>query len=178
MPKIDVSAIEGYNSMTAEQKLAALEAFEYSDNSEELNRYKNAVSKANSEAAEWRKKHDALLSDEQLKEQQKTQELEDMKKELAELRRGKTVSDYKSRLMAQGYDEKLAEDTAGAMADGKTDVVLTNQKAFLENYEKKIKAELLAGGSKPPAGMPPKDYESMSDDDYYKATYEASKKGS
>ena len=32
MAKIDITKIEGYDIMTAEQKLAALEAFEYEDN--------------------------------------------------------------------------------------------------------------------------------------------------
>ncbi len=56
MAKIDTTKIEGYAGMTAEQKLAALEAFELPDNnSAELERLKNAVSKANSEAAEYKK---------------------------------------------------------------------------------------------------------------------------
>ena len=51
MAKIDTTKIEGYAGMTAERKLAALEAFELPDNnSAELERLKNAVSKANSEA--------------------------------------------------------------------------------------------------------------------------------
>lgn len=177
MPKIDVSRIEGYDSMTAEQKLAALEAFEYSDNAEELGKLKNALSKSNSEAAEWRKKHDALLTGEQLEKQKSEQALEDMKKELEELRREKTVASYKARFLAMGYDEALAEKTAAAYADGDSETVFGSQKAFLESYEKKVKAQLLAGGSKPPSGQPPKDYDSMSDDEYYRSTYEASKKG-
>ena len=52
MAKIDTSKIEGYAEMTPEQKLAALEGFEYEDNSAELEKQKNALSKANSEAAE------------------------------------------------------------------------------------------------------------------------------
>lgn len=57
MAKIDTSKIEGYANMTPEQKLAALEGFEYEDNSAELEKQKNALSKANSEAAEWKRKH-------------------------------------------------------------------------------------------------------------------------
>ena len=50
MAKIDTSKIEGYAEMTPEQKLAALEGFEYEDNSAELETQQNALSKANSEA--------------------------------------------------------------------------------------------------------------------------------
>lgn len=55
MPKIDTTLIEGYESMNAEEKLAALEAFEYDDYSSEVQRYKNAATKANGEAASWEK---------------------------------------------------------------------------------------------------------------------------
>nr|DAE04982.1 MAG TPA: hypothetical protein [Siphoviridae sp. ctO0R2] len=75
MAKIDITKIEGYDKMTPEEKLAALEAFEYEDNSFELEKYKNAASKANSEAAEWRKKHNALLSEEEQKKQANEEEL-------------------------------------------------------------------------------------------------------
>lgn len=44
MAKIDITKIEGYDKMTPEEKLAALEAFEYEDNSSELEKYKNAAS--------------------------------------------------------------------------------------------------------------------------------------
>ena len=64
MAKIDTSKIEGYADMTPEQKLAALEGYEYEDNAAELEKQKNALSKANSEAAEWKHKHNALLSEE------------------------------------------------------------------------------------------------------------------
>ena len=47
--KIDTTTIEGYADMTAEQKLAALEAFEYEDNSAEIEKLKKNLSKANSE---------------------------------------------------------------------------------------------------------------------------------
>ena len=61
MAKIDTSKITGYAEMSAEDKLKALEAFEYEDNAAELEKQKAAVSKANSEAAEWKRKHNALL---------------------------------------------------------------------------------------------------------------------
>ena len=36
MARIDVSTIDGYANMSAEEKLAALEAYEYDDHSAEL----------------------------------------------------------------------------------------------------------------------------------------------
>lgn len=152
MAKIDTSKIPGYAEMSAEDKLKALEAFEYNDNAAELEKQKNAVSKANAEAAEWKRKHNALLSKDEQKKQEQAENLAKMQKELDELRKDKTVSEYKAKLIAQGYDEALATETAQAMADGDTAKVFANQGKFLEDYAKKVKADALKKIPKPPAG--------------------------
>lgn len=152
MAKIDTSLIEGYADMTPEQKLAALEAFEYEDNAAELEKQKNALSKANSEAAEWKRKHNALLSEEEKKKQEDADKLAQMEQELADLRKGKTVSEYKAKFVAQGYDEALAEETAKALADGDSAKVFANQSKFLEEYAKKVKSDAIKKTPKPGAG--------------------------
>lgn len=152
MAKIDTSLIEGYADMTPEQKLAALEAFEYEDNAAELEKQKNALSKANSEAAEWKRKHNALLSEEEKKKQEDADKLAQMEQELADLRKGKTISEYKAKFVAQGYDETLAEETAQALADGDSAKVFANQSKFLEEYTKKVKADALKKTPKPTPG--------------------------
>ena len=108
MAKIDTSKIPGYAEMSAEDKLKALEAFEYDDNAAEVERLKGAVSKANSEAAGWKKKHNELLTEDERKKQEDADALANMKKELDELRKDKTISEYKAKLIAQGYNEALA----------------------------------------------------------------------
>ena len=152
MAKIDTTRIEGYANMTPEQKIAALEAIEYEDNASELERYKNAVSKANSEAAEWKRKHNALLSEEDKKKQENEEELTSLRKRVGELEREKLIFGHKARFLALGYEETLADDTAKAMADGETDKVFANQKKFLENHDKAYKAKLMGSGSTPPPG--------------------------
>ena len=171
MPKIDTSKIEGYAEMTPEQKLAALEGYEYEDHSEELERQKAAVSKANGEAAEWKRKHTALLSEEEKKKQEDADKLASMEEELAELRKGKVVSDYKAKFVAQGYSEELADETAKALADGDMTKVFANQQKFLADYAKGVKAEALKGTPKPPAGG------SSTDVDFAKKIEEAQKSG-
>ena len=141
MPKIDTSKIEGYAEMTPEQKLAALEGYEYEDHSEELERQRAAVTKANGEAAEWKRKHTALLSEDEKKKQEDADKLASMEKELAELRKGKVVSDYKAKFVAQGYSEELADETAKALAEGDMTKVFANQQKFLTDYAKGVKAE-------------------------------------
>lgn len=152
MAKIDTSKITGYAEMSAEDKLKALEAFEYEDNAAELEKQKAAVSKANSEAAEWKRKHNALLGEDEKKKQEDADKLAQMEQELADLRKGKTISEYKAKFVAQGYDEALAEETAQALADGDSAKVFANQSKFLEEYAKKVKADALKKTPKPTPG--------------------------
>lgn len=152
MAKIDITKIEGYDTMTPEQKLAALEAFEYEDGSAEIERYKNAASKANSEAAEWKRKHNALLSEEEQKKQASEEELNTLREQVAEMQKRELVAKHKAEFLSIGYDEALADDTAKAMAEGKTETVFANQKKFLETHDKTLKAEILKQTPTPPAG--------------------------
>lgn len=157
--KIDTTTITGYAEMTAEQKLAALEAFEYEDNSAELERMKNAVSKANSEAADWKKKHNALLDEDGKKkaaeEEAKAadaQRYADLEAKYNELEKKSTISEYKANYLAQGYDEALAKETAEALADGNMAKVFENAEKFKIAFEAKIKSDLMDGTPKPGGG--------------------------
>lgn len=173
MAKIDISKIEGYADMTPEEKIAALEAVEYDDFSAEVEKYKNAASKANSEAAEWRKKHNALLSEDEQKRQAEKEEMETLRKENSELKKEKEIAGHKAKFIAMGYDESLATETAEALVEGDTEKVFANQKTFLEAHDKKIKTELLGKTPKPPAGdgddgvMTLEDFRKLSDKERY-----------
>lgn len=155
MAKIDTTQIEGYENMTPEQKLQALESFEYEDYSGELERMRTAVTKANGEAAEWKRKHKALLTEDEQRKQEAEEANATRDKELEELRRFKIVSEYKTSFMGLGYDEAAAEDTANAMADGDMKKVFANQKKFQESMAKTMRAEALRGTPRPGAGGSP-----------------------
>lgn len=152
MAKIDVTKIEGYDKMTPEEQIAALLGFEYDDGASEIERYKNAATKANSEAAEWKKKHNALLSDDEKNKQASEEKMAQMQEELDKLRRKDTVSGFVAQLVAQGYEAKLAQKTAEAMADGDMAKVLAYQTEFLTTHDNALKAEILKGTPTPPAG--------------------------
>lgn len=152
MAKIDTSKIAGYAEMSAEDKLKALEGFEFDDNAAEVERLRGAVTKANGEAASWKKKHNELLSEDERKKQEQADKLSDMERELAELRKSKTISEYKAKLIGQGYDDALATETAQAMVDGDTEKVFANQDKFLADYAKRAKADALKKTPKPNPG--------------------------
>lgn len=152
MPKIDVSLIEGYDTMTPEQKLAALEAYEYEDHADELERTKNALSKANSEAAESKRKLREKLTVDEQAAQQEAEEKEKLKKDNAALMEELSVTKNTAQLVALGYEAKLAAETAKAMFDGDTAKVFANQKKHQETMAYQIEADLLKKTPKPPAG--------------------------
>ena len=184
--------IAGYAEMSAEDKLKALEALEDADNSAELERMKNAVSKANSEAAAWKKKHNELLGEEERKKQEQADHLAQVEKELAELRKEKTVSEYAAKFLGMGYEESLAKETAQAMAEGDTEKVFANQVKFNDALKKSAIADKLKNTPRPGVGsdggtvMTLKKLRTLSDEEYekfatehpeeYKALYEEGEK--
>lgn len=145
MAKIDVQKIAGFDSMTPEEKIAALQGFDFPDPDYSGYVKKDLYDKAASDAASWKKKHNALLSEEEQKKQEADEKRADMEKELAGLRKEKTVSQYTAQLLKQGYDEALAASTAAAMESGDMGKVFANNQKFLEGYAKKIIAEKLKG---------------------------------
>ena len=157
--KIDTTNIEGYAEMTTEQKLAALEAFEYDDHAEELEQLRNSKTKANAEAAEWKRKHNERLTEEEKAAAEREAKWAEMEAKLAAMEKEKLESTYKASYLALGYEEELATDTAKAMAAGDMAKVFANQKKAAEAAEQKFRAEAMKntptpdgnGGGKPNA---------------------------
>ena len=149
---INTSLIEGYAEMTPEQKVEALEKFKYNDLTKDLEKAKEAISKANSEAADWKRKHNALLSDEEQKKATEDEEKKAMLEKIALLEKNAEKAEYSKKLLALGYDEALATETAEAFANGDMEAIFANQKIFLDAHDKGLTAKLMGGGIEPPAG--------------------------
>lgn len=159
MAKIDTSKIVGYADMSAEEKLKALEAFEIEDSSSEIENYKKMISKANSEAADWKRKHNALLSEEEKakaeaeeERQRKENEFAEMQKRLNDLETEKTVALYQTKLVSMGYNSDLASSTAKALSEGKMNEVFANMAQHLDAKEKDLRASILKDTPAPNTG--------------------------
>ncbi len=150
--KIDVTKIEGYAEMSAEEKLAALESYTIPDPDYTGYVKKDAFDKAASEAAEWKRKHNALLSEEEQKKAAQEEELNGLRATVAAMNREKDIAQYKAGYIAMGYSEQLAQQTAEAFVDGDNKTVFANQKAFLEAHDTALKANLMAATPAPPSG--------------------------
>ena len=139
--------------MTLEEIETALSDIDLpTDNSAEIDRLKAALSKSNSEAADYKKQLREKMSAEEVKAKEDADKIEELIKERDALLREKTVAGHKAKYLALGYDEGLAGDTAEAMANGELDKVFANQKKHLESVEKKIRADVLKDTPKPEGG--------------------------
>ena len=158
MAKIDVSKIEGYSEMSAEEKLAALEAYEFetpAPSADTENKLKEALSRANGDAAEWKRKYRATLDDAKRAEEERAEKDRERDEELATLRKERQIDKLMSQYLAAGYSAELAAASAKAQAEGDTETVVANQLKFIEETKSKLEAEAL--GKQPPItpGQPP-----------------------
>ena len=134
--------------MTEEEISTALQAAGAGQNNDaEINRLKAQLSKANSEAADYKKQ----LRGKQTADEQKAT-MDKLTQENTDLKRSIALADKKTKLVAMGYDEKLADSTAIAMVDGDMDTVMKNQATFNESREKAIRAEQMKKTPRPAAG--------------------------
>lgn len=149
--KIDVTKIDGYESMSAEEKLKALEEFEVDVPEPDYTGYvkKEVFDKTASELAEKKKELRDKLSTDEAEKLKEKEERDKLQADYEKLLHETAVAKNKSNLLALGYDEKLADETAEAMANGDLDKVMANQKKHLESFEKKIRAEALKDTPKP-----------------------------
>lgn len=152
MAKIDFSKIEGYDTMTAEEKLAALEAMDLPDPDYTGYVRKDLADKYASEAASYKKQLREKMSEDEVAKAKAAEDMERVMTELETLRADKAISEYTTQFMGIGYDEALAKSTAQALQKGDMSVMFKNHAKFVSDREKALKAELLKATPIPPAG--------------------------
>lgn len=152
MAKIDISKIEGYAEMTAEEKVAALEALETPEPDFTGWVKKDLFDKASSEAAGYKKQLRERMTEDEAAKAKAAEDLAAVMAELDTLRTEKAVSEYTTQFMGIGYDETLAKSTAMALQKGDMQTMFKNHAKFTAEREKALKAELLRSTPTPPAG--------------------------
>ena len=156
--KLDTARIAGFDEMTAEDQVKALlglELEEPASNDDEMRKLKAALSKANSEASEWKKALREKQTEEERKAAERAEHDKSIEEELKSLRRDKTVSGYQAQYLSLGYSKDLALKAAEAMADGDAATSLACQQEFIEAKTKEIEAAALNKQPKLSSGAPP-----------------------
>lgn len=147
MARINTNEIEGYSSMSDAEKLKALEAYDFGGLVS-----KNAFDKTASELAAKKKELDARLTEEEKRQQEAAEATARLQASYDSAMRELGLIKNKAKLLALGYEEKLAEDTAEAMVNGDTDKVFANQQLHLKAAEERIRAEILKSAPAPSGG--------------------------
>lgn len=117
---------------------------------------KKANDNLSSENASLKKQVNAKLTEEELRAQEKSDENEEIKKELTDLRREVALSKATKRYMSMNMPEALAEKVAQAELEGDMDTVTSSVTTFMEaqkkEVEEKVKADLYAKMPNPVSG--------------------------
>lgn len=150
MPKIDTTAISGFETMTDTEKLAALLEFDIPEKVDMAGYVTKAqFDKTSSELAEAKRNLKTRMSEEELTKAEADKAHKEIQEKYEALLKESTISKYKAKYLALGYDEKLAEETAEALYNGETDKVFINGEKFRSAIEQKTKTELLKSTPKP-----------------------------
>lgn len=161
--KINTSGIEGFDAMTAEEKVAALLAYEYNDHEEDANKYKNALDKANSEN---KQKKDAMSESEK--------KIADLQKTVDDLMRKDKIATAINSFMGNGMDKETATKAATAFHDGDMTAFGEALATYKTSVAESTKNEMLRGTPRPGAQKPGAGNGNI---DYAKAIDEAMARG-
>lgn len=154
--KLNVLLGDAYKEgMTAEELVAAIE--KAPDPTAEVEKLRNAVTKANSQAAEYKKQLAAKRSDEENAAQEQADKFAELQKQneeyaktVAALTKEKTIATYKAEFVKQGYEAELADKAANALADNDTAKLFKYQSEFMSAHDTSFKASLLKDMPTPP----------------------------
>ena len=139
--------------MTIDEINTALEGINLpTDNSAEIERLKAALTKSNSEAADYKKQLREKMSADEIKAKEESDKMTELQSKYEALLKESEITKNKARLLTLGYEDKLASETAEAIVNGDTDKVFANQKKHLESVEKKIREEVLTSTPRPTGG--------------------------
>ena len=114
----------------------------------ENEKLKRAQEKAASDAADWKKKYNATLTDAQKAAQDKAEKEAERQEQFDKLLKENTVNKLAKNFLKLGYPEDKAEEAANAQYDGDTETLFRIQLEIQESLIKQKEAEWLK--SRPP----------------------------
>ncbi|WP_279000670.1 hypothetical protein [Thomasclavelia cocleata] len=143
---------EGMTFEEIQQALADLPEPDSVVDKEEYDKIKKLKDEASKEASSWKKKYNSTLSEKEQLEIAQNEANEELQNNYDALLRKTTIAERKAELVELGYDAKLAQETAEAMADGDFSKVIANQSKFAESVKKNTTDELLKNTKTPEGG--------------------------
>lgn len=137
--------IDGYESMTPEEKVQALEAYDPTASGYVT---KETLDKAAADAARYKKElKDLQSAGAQASAAQKT-----LEERIAELEKEKAISGAEAKYLGLGYSAELAKSSAQALIDGDFEKLFADQQTFNAEKEKTKTAERMRNMPTPVGG--------------------------
>lgn len=164
MAKFDTSKIANWESLDTEARLKALMEADIPD-AVDLTQYvsKATADKYASEAADWKKKFNSKLTEDEQKKAAEDEAKAALEKKYAELLKKTTVAEYKAQYLGLGYSDDTAGKMAEAQAAGDSAKMFELMTAEQSAMKEKMKKDLLNGTPKP-GGAPDGDNKAKTPD--------------
>lgn len=143
---------ENYKDGMTVEEMLAFEVEEPKADNTDLEKTKRALNKANSEAAEYKRKLNERMSADEKAAAEQAENLAKMTEELNTLKREKTVSEHISKFVGIGYAPDLAKTAAEAMTDGDMGKVFECMGTFMADHDAKVTADFVKGNPAPVSG--------------------------
>ena len=119
----------------------------------QLEKSKQAYNTASSDAADWKRKFRDTQDEATRKEADRNEEMENLKRKVAEFEKQTVVATNKAAYIAMGYPEDLASKKAQFLADNDIENAMKVERDFIEYHDKAIKSESLRNMTTPASGF-------------------------
>lgn len=119
----------------------------------QLERSKQAYNTASTDAANWKKQFRETQDEATRKEADRNEEMESLKKKVAEFERQTVIATNKASYIAMGYTEELAAKKAEALANNDIAGAMQVEKDFIAYHDKELKSASLRSMTTPASGF-------------------------
>lgn len=119
----------------------------------QIEKFKSALSKANSEAADFKRQLREKQSAEEIAKAEQAERDRERDLLIETLTREKTENEYKSRLLEIGMTADAADRAVKTMPNGINKDFFDALAAFKSDFEKQIRADVIKGTPRPDAGQ-------------------------
>lgn len=157
MAKYDTSKITDFDKMDADALRNLISGIDIPDDKSdefaklqaEYQKVKSSFDKTASELADAKKREKASMTAEEAAKAERDNEMRELTEKYEALLKENTLSKHKASFVAFGLDEKAAEETAAALADGDYEKLFSNLGKYKSDFEKSIRADVIKSTPKP-----------------------------
>lgn len=121
----------------------------------ENEKQRGSISRASSDAADWKRKYKDTLDAQKQKELDDAEQRQKELEELEALRKEKRINTYAKKLMDAGVDHTTADLMANSLPDGVSEEYFGSLKTYLDNQRQAIDTATLNKQPGLSVGMPP-----------------------